>query len=87
MQSQGLIPNREAAASKLIGSEIAQKISRFGINSANLYGLLEPDNHWAPLRDRLSIDWMDTISFTIRSGTSEIQKNIIATRGLGLPRS
>ena len=87
MQSQGLIPNREAAASKLIGSEIAQKISRFGINSANLYGLLEPDNNWAPMKGRLSIDWMDTISFTIRSGTSEIQKNIIATRGLGLPRS
>ncbi|MFL2761470.1 MAG: acyl-CoA dehydrogenase family protein [Dehalococcoidia bacterium] len=87
MQSKGLIPNREAAASKLIGSEIAQKISRFGVKSANLHGLLTPDDAWAPLNGRLAIDWMDTISFTIRSGTSEIQKNIIATRGLGLPRS
>jgi alkylation response protein AidB-like acyl-CoA dehydrogenase len=86
MQSEGLVPNREASVSKMMGSEISQKIHNLGIQMAGMYGTLGKGSKWAYFDGRLGLEWMDSISLTIRGGTSEIQRNIIATRGLGLPR-
>ena len=86
MQSQGQVPNREASVSKLVGSEIAQRIHELGVQMIGSYGVLDKGSKWAVLDGRLALEWMDSISFTIRAGSSEIQRNIIATRGLGLPR-
>ena len=86
MQSQGLLPNKEASISKLMGSEIAQRIHRLGVEMLGMYGILEKGSKCAYLEGRPAWEWMDSISFTIRAGTSEIQRNIVATRGLGLPR-
>ena len=52
-----------------------------------LYGQLADDSRWAPLEGRLQQTYLSTFSETLAAGTSEIQRNIIATRGLGLPRS
>ena len=86
MQSEGLVPNKEASASKLIGSEISQRISRLGMRMLGMRGLLDEGSKHAPLNGRIAQQWMDSVSLTIRAGTSEIQRNIIATRGLTLPR-
>lgn len=86
MQSRGEVPNKEASISKLTGSEIAQEIHELGMHMLGMYGVLDKGSRWAHLDGRLALEWMDSISFTIRAGTSEIQRNIIATRGLGLPR-
>jgi len=86
MQSQGLVPNKEASISKLMGSEIAQRIHELGVRMVGLYGVLDKGSKWAFFDGRLAWEWMDSISFTIRAGTSEVQRNIIAMRGLGLPR-
>ena len=86
MQSQGMVPNQEASASKLLGSEIAQRITQTGMRLMGLYGPLDRGSKYAPLNEWVMADYLNTVSFTIRAGTSEIQRNIVATRGLGLPR-
>ena len=49
-------------------------------------GLLEMDPKYAPLKGKIVKAWYDSYSTTITGGTSEIMRNIIALRGLGLPR-
>ncbi|MHB8376343.1 MAG: acyl-CoA dehydrogenase family protein [Dehalococcoidia bacterium] len=84
MQAKGLIPNHEASMTKLFASELAQRIARTGVKVLGLYGQLYGDG--APMRGRYESSYMTSLASTIAGGTSEIQRNIIATRGLGLPR-
>jgi alkylation response protein AidB-like acyl-CoA dehydrogenase len=86
MQSAKLIPNQESSMSKMFGSELQQRVARRGINMLGLYGNLRPGNARAPLGGEFCHYYMSCVSLTIAAGTSEIQRNIIATRGLGLPR-
>ncbi len=84
MQAKGLIPNHEASMTKLFASELGQRIARTGIKVLGLYGQLYGEG--APMKGRYESSYMTSLSSTIAGGTSEIQRNIIATRGLGLPR-
>jgi len=84
MLGRGLIPNYQASMLKLFASELGQRISRTGMNVLGLYGGLY--GREAPMKGRISRSYLSTLGSTIAAGTSEIQRNIIATRGLGLPR-
>ena len=86
LQSMGGVPNLEASISKTYGSEFSQRLSRFAIDLLGMYGQLAPGSKWARLKGRMSKSYLSSVSATIAAGTSEIQRNIIATRGLGLPR-
>ncbi len=86
MQKKGLIPNHEASVAKLFSSELNQRIARTGLNMLGMYGQLDAGSKHAPLRGRLERMYLYTVASTIGGGTSEIQRNIIATRGLGMPR-
>ena len=86
MQSQGLVPNKEASVSKVFGSETFQRVADTGLKILGLYGQLTWEDQWAPLHGRFQDAWRHSFSDTIAAGTSEIQRNIIASRGLGLPR-
>ena len=87
MQSQELVPNHEASMSKMFGSELGQRVSHFGVNMMGLHSQrIDPDDPGAPLAARIGRAYMSTVPSTIAAGTSEIQRNIIATRGLQLPR-
>jgi alkylation response protein AidB-like acyl-CoA dehydrogenase len=86
MQSRKLVPNYEASMSKLFGSEMQQRLANFCVNTLGLGGQLLPEDRRTPLEGRAGLYYQTSLSLTIAAGTSEVQKNIIATRGLGLPR-
>ena len=86
MQAKGLIPNQEASVNKLYGSELAQRIARTAIQLAGLHGQLGPGSPYAPMMGRIERMYRIQVGSTLAGGTSEIQRNIIAQRGLGLPR-
>jgi len=84
MQAAGMVPNHEASASKLFGSEMGQRISLTGMHLLGMHGELR-DGTPGTIIDQAT-SHLSSVSGTIAAGTSEIQRGIIATRGLGLPR-
>ena len=86
MVDQGLEPQQEASISKMFSTELLLRVANTGMQVLGLMGQLVEESKWAPLRGKLRRLYLWSISETIGGGTSEIQRNIIATRGLGLPR-
>jgi len=86
MQGQGLVPNKEASMGKVLGTELQQHVSETGMHMLGMHGQLEPGSKHVPLQGKIEHMYLTDVSQTIQAGTSEIQRNIIATRGLGLPR-
>lgn len=84
MQGQGLVPNYESSMSKTYNSDVGQHIALFGVELLGLSGQLrEPSREPA---NTIAFRYLDARRLTIGQGTSEINRNVIATRGLGLPR-
>ena len=86
MQAKGLIPNYEASMIKLYATELMQRVAHVGTQIMGLYGQLGIGSKWAPLKGAMEDAYLSTVGRTIAAGTSEVMRNIIATRGLGLPR-
>ena len=72
--------------SKMYGSELQQRLAGAGIQIMGLAGQLEGGSQWAPLAGRVGQFYLFASALTVAAGTTEIQKGIIAGRGLGLPR-
>lgn len=85
-QGKGEIPSSEASMSKVAATEAYLKVLDYGVEMLGMYGVLEPGSDQAELQGRFLKMRMFYTSGPILAGTNEIQKNIIAQRGLGLPR-
>jgi 3-oxocholest-4-en-26-oyl-CoA dehydrogenase alpha subunit len=83
--TQGVVPNAESAAAKAYCTEFEQRLAQAASELMGGYGQLLPDSHRARLHGRIARAYLYAPAYTIQGGTSTILRNIIATRGLGLP--
>jgi len=83
---KGGIPNYQSSMEKTFATECAQRIVNVGMDVLGLYGQLKEGSKWAQLKGKVEKFYRTSIVETIYAGTSEIQRNIIAQRGLKLPR-
>jgi len=86
MLEQGDIPVSEGPMSKVFSTEALVRASQDMVELVGTDGIrsyLEPT---APERGRIEHSLRFSLGTTIYAGTSEVQRNIIAQRGLGLPR-
>lgn len=87
MIDKGQIPNYQASMQKVFATEVAQRIMNTGMEILGLFGQLKKGSKRAALAGKIERHYRSSVVETIYAGTSEIQRNIIALRGLGLPAS
>ena len=87
MQAAGMLPNYEASMGKMFYTELRQRVARTGMKVFGLYSnIWDGEDPRAPAASEATQTYVHAVVQTIAGGSSEIQRNIIATRGLGLPR-
>jgi alkylation response protein AidB-like acyl-CoA dehydrogenase len=92
LQNRGQVPNHEASAVKIYAAELNQRIADTALKIVGLQGLLTRGEkgtataRHAANKGRFGRIYLQSVASTIAGGTSEVNRNIIATRGLGLPR-
>jgi alkylation response protein AidB-like acyl-CoA dehydrogenase len=83
---QGVATDLYASIAKLYSTELFKHTAGVAMHLIGLYGQLDKKEAIAPLSGWIEHMYLVSFGATIAAGTSEIQKNIIALRGLSLPK-
>jgi alkylation response protein AidB-like acyl-CoA dehydrogenase len=83
--AEGQEPGPEASTSKLFWSEYEKRLGEIAADLLGAAGMVRPDGDGYRLNPWQEV-FLASRAGTIFSGTSEIQRNIIAERALGLPK-
>jgi alkylation response protein AidB-like acyl-CoA dehydrogenase len=85
LQNHGEMALMDASAGKVFFSELGERLALFASDMLGPYGQVKTSK-WAPLNGVWEDMYQECFVTTISMGTNEIQRNIIAWYGLGLPR-
>jgi alkylation response protein AidB-like acyl-CoA dehydrogenase len=83
----GAAPTVEASEYKLYATELSKRLANAAMDIAGPGSQLRVKTEEAPMAGRSESTYRYTVIDTIGGGASEIQKNIIARRKLGLPKN
>jgi alkylation response protein AidB-like acyl-CoA dehydrogenase len=86
LRDRGMATDWHAAMAKLYSTELFKRAASAGMQLLGAYAQLDRRENIAPVRGWIGHMYLVSFGATIAAGTSEIQKNIIAVAGLGLPR-
>ena len=86
LESYELPMTHQPEMTKVMVSELEQRLMDIGMQILGPFGQLEESSKWVPLDGRIEWYYLHSFMTTIGAGTSEIGRNVIAQRGLGLPR-
>jgi len=84
---EGRAPNWEAAMAKAYSTAFEQHLATTATEILGLYGQLVAESKWAPILGMAPHSYLGATGYSLQAGTSEILRNIVALRGLGLPQS
>jgi alkylation response protein AidB-like acyl-CoA dehydrogenase len=82
----GKLDPADASAAKVYGSETLIEVYRLLLEVLGVAGTVQDGSPGALLRGRLEAEWRGCQINTFGGGVNEIQRDIVATLGLGLPR-
>jgi alkylation response protein AidB-like acyl-CoA dehydrogenase len=83
---RGVAPGAEASVAKLLTSEVDQAMAGFGLDLAGPAGVLQRGSPGAAKGGNVALSYLLMRAATLGAGTSEIQRNVIGEKLLGLPR-
>jgi len=85
MLDKGEVPNYQSSMQKMFATETAHRLADVATQIVGPRGQLQTGSKWAPLDGEAELHYRWGFIETVYAGTSEIMRNIIALRGLGLP--
>ena len=77
----------EALGLKIFTSEMRSRLADFAMQTLGLPGLLDRDDPAAPMRGAMELLYRRAPLFRLGVGANEVLRDVVAQRGLGLPRS
>jgi hypothetical protein len=80
-------PSIESSEYKLFTTTLSQRVCKDALDLTGAAGQIREGQEDAPLAGRFEGAYRATLNETVGGGSSEIQKNIIARRKLGLPKN
>jgi alkylation response protein AidB-like acyl-CoA dehydrogenase len=87
MVEAGKEPAAESSIAWIHGGQATQDAARVGMEIVGWDGLLREGEPGAPLDGAMEREWIEMIPMSIGAGTVDIQRSIVAQRGLGLPKA
>ena len=82
---EGRAPEWEAALSKAYATAFEQRLADIAMEILGAHGQLKPNSKGAKLGGMSYHSYLSSKGYSLQGGTSEVLKNILAVRKLGLP--